>query len=551
MAKKKSITPKKACKHLKLDSSLKVPICTLEPIICDNWFCESKGFRAGGISCNLNCFRTCAIKNPESSKLEDAIDIHRKTIESVEKRLDHYKTTIPEKELIGGLLAFREEKVLAAFHSRPGAFTDVFGLLDLIPSDISFLNERDINVSRQTNHFINLLSHRNVFSMRLNQILNGDMLVYCTPEGQRELEQDIKDPDSSRYTKLAQEGITAYLEDAKKRECHSIMRFTTLQNYDVLAWCRANSFQQGILDFNHTKKLKSISRHFENIPTKGIIDARECYNLSYRPYMNAVYALRNIYSHSRRFLRIAKKYKDIWPQYEKHIHWLPIWDNTMISFAEKDHKKQYVMKKTNIEDCNEYPMHVGSSTFFPSLMMWTFVGKNWDDICSTRWTKGPIFEKRVETELNGRGVNVLHKNLQLTPDDEIDFICEKNKKYYVVEAKNYGPNWDYTYLSSPRYEGRLEELNEKLPLTSRRLALIDAQKEKLGIPLKAKLQGVIITSYVEPHINIPSGFVCVSVDRMSKVFGKKRDIPFWERDPILRIPENILQKSHRRIGLKH
>ena len=176
--------------------------------------------------------------------------------------------------------------------------------------------------------------------------------------------------------------------------------------------------------------------------------------------------------------------------------------------------------------------------------MWTFVGKNWDDICSSRWTKGPIFETKVEQELNDRNVNIIDKNIQLTPDDEVDFLCEKDGKYYMIEAKNYGPNWNYNYLSNSRYEARTNEMNSRIALAPRRLSLINADREKFGISLDAKLEGAILTSFIEPHINVPDGFISLNIEKLNKIFGKKVELPDWQKRPLFQIPEDVLKKMH-------
>lgn len=61
--------------------------------------------------------------------------------------------------------------------------------------------------------------------------------------------------------------------------------------------------------------------------------------------------------------------------------------------------------------------------------------------------------------------------------------------------------------------------------------------------------GVIITSFIEPHIKVPDGFIYLSVDRMSRVFGKKVIIPAWKKNPVLQIPEDIVKEIHKKSGM--
>jgi len=542
MAKEKPLTARKACKYLKLDSSYKVPLCTIEPIICTYWFCKAKGFKTKELKCNLNCFRNCAIKNPEAEKVSNISEYYNQIIDKLENRLTFYRNQIPDNKFYGGLIAYREHEILKAFYENPGAFSDVLEVTDLIPLEISFLKEDDIHLDKETNYFIALHSMKTVYKMKLNQIANGDLVVYCTPNGFQKIQNIIKDPEDDELLRNIQNNKLPSIESAKESECYHIMVFLTIKNYDLIKWCKRNDFKRDILEFDHYDLFKKIITHIEGTGLTGSIDARECYNISYRPYMNAIYALRNMYSHSRKFLRVAKFYKNTFPLLRKYIQWLPYWDNSLLILSQLDEKNEFFIPKIDMEECKEYPLHIGNKTLFPSLLMWGFVSKNWEDICSNRWIRGRIFEDKLETELVNRGVKILHKNLSLSPDDEIDFVCEIDGRYYVIEAKNYGPNWDYNYLSTLSYKKRIEEMNSKISIAHRRLLLINDKRNNYGIPHGKKIYGIIITSYYEPNIIIPDGFIHITINQFNKIFGKEIELPAWKQNPIYQVPEDIMQK---------
>ena len=546
---KPQVTSKKACKYLRLESKLKVPVCTIEPVICTNWFCNAKGFRTKEVKCDLNCFRKCAIKNPTSEQPSDIINIYEKTIKNTDARLDHYRNEMPADRLVGGLLAHRELEILRAFFQSPGSFTDVFQVQDLIPNDISFLTEKDIVINEDSRYFTHLYAIRNVMSMELHRIKDGSLFVYATQEGLDELIQKMDDPESDEFLNITSKGKNFLADHARDSKCYNIMRFEPIKNYDVIQWCKANDFQREILEFSNRDHTKKIIKHFEDAGMTGRIDARECYDLAYPPYMNSIYALKNIYSHSKKFLRLAKAYKDLWKRSKDTVSWLPIWDKSVFAFYKKAHEEDFLVDRFDVDDNSEYPMNVENKTFFGSLVMWTFVGKNWNDICSNRHEKGRIFEDRIEKELIDRDVNIVDKNIQLTPDDEVDFLCEKNGRYHMIEAKDYGPNWDYNFLSSKIYEKRVEHMNSRVALSPRRLELINANRDQYSIPKDAKLQGVIITSFIEPHIKVPNGFIYLNIDRISRVFGAKSKELEWRNNPVLQIPENIVKEMHKRAGL--
>lgn len=544
MGNKNLITAKKACKYLKLDSAFKVPICTIEPIICTYWFCKAKGFRTKNVKCNLNCFRNCAIKNPDATRIIDIDAFYNQTIVNLDERLDYYKNKMHPNQFYGGLVAYREHEILTAFYETPGAFSDVFEVINLIPEDISFLNKEDINIDVSSNYYIALNSMKNVYKMKLNQINNGDLIIYCTPKGRQDIEKTMSDPESDDFMKFAKHGSHPSTKFIEKSECHHIMEFITIQNYNLIKWCKSNQFKREILEFDHIEKFKKILTHIEQSGITGKIDLRDCYNLSYIPYMNAVCALRNIYSHSKKFLRAAKKYKSLMNISDQYIQWLPCWDNSLFVFSEMSRNEKYLTSKIDIEESSDFPIQISANTFIPSIIMWGFVAKNWDEICSNRWEKGHIFENKIEIELRNREVKILHKNLTISGQDEIDFICEKDEKYYIIEAKNYGPNWDYNYLSSLNYEKRMAELNSKLAYAPRRLELIENNRSRYNIHDKYKIYGIIITSYYEPDIEIPEGFICITINQFDKIFGKGKETPDWQKNPIFQVPEDIVKKLH-------
>lgn len=399
MGKKNQITAKQACKYLKLDSSLKVPICTIEPIICTYWFCKAKGFRTRHVKCNLGCFRNCAIKNLEATRITDIDKLYSQTIAKLEERLHYYKDKMHPNQFFGGLVAYREHEILKAFYETPGAFSDVFAITDLIPNDISFLKKEDINVDSLSNYYIGLNSMKGVLEMKLNQIVNGDMIVYCTPKGLEYIENTMNDPETDDLMKFLRNGSHPSKEFISKSECHHIMKFLTIQNYNLIRWCKSNQFNRAILEFDHIEKFKKILAHIEKSGITGRIDMRECYNLSYGPYMNAVYALRNIYSHSGRFLRAARKYKSLMDISDQYVQWLPCWDNSLYHFSEMCRQEKYFTPRIEIEESSDFPIHIKDKTLIPSIIMWGFVAKNWNEICSNRWIKGQVFEDKIEIEL--------------------------------------------------------------------------------------------------------------------------------------------------------
>ena len=107
-------------------------------------------------------------------------------------------------------------------------------------------------------------------------------------------------------------------------------------------------------------------------------------------------------------------------------------------------------------------------------------------------------------------------------------------------------------MEEPRKDSILRSLIDRVGnLASRRLEMINNVRQRFGIPHNGKLQGVIVTSFIEPNINVPAGFICLSIDKLNKIFGKKATIPQWRKNPVLQIPEDIVKEAHKKMGIRH
>ena len=94
----------------------------------------------------------------------------------------------------------------------------------------------------------------------------------------------------------------------------------------------------------------------------------------------------------------------------------------------------------------------------------------------------------MEKELTDRQVSILKRNLVI-PDGEIDFGCEKRGKLYFIEAKDYSPWFDDSYIGSATYGSRVAEISQKLQNASTRLRWVESHMQDLGLQTNQSVFG--------------------------------------------------------------
>jgi Holliday junction resolvase-like predicted endonuclease len=189
-----------------------------------------------------------------------------------------------------------------------------------------------------------------------------------------------------------------------------------------------------------------------------------------------------------------------------------------------------------------------------------FISKNYEEIYSNPHQRGWLFEDFVEKELIERQAVIVKRNFE-TPKGEIDFICTKGERIFVIEAKDYGPWFDSDYISSRTYSERINAINERLTKAPPRLKWIELNRKPLGLSMSKKIQGLVITRLHEPHLKIPVGFEYVNVDELDLIFGKskkaksqviKRKFRFG-KESLLELEKELLnenEKAYMQFGLR-
>jgi hypothetical protein len=49
---------------------------------------------------------------------------------------------------------------------------------------------------------------------------------------------------------------------------------------------------------------------------------------------------------------------------------------------------------------------------------------------------------------------------------------------------------------------------------------------------------------------VPDGFICLSLEKLNRIFGKKIILPDWKKRPVFQIPEDKVKEMHKKLGIK-
>ena len=137
-------------------------------------------------------------------------------------------------------------------------------------------------------------------------------------------------------------------------------------------------------------------------------------------------------------------------------------------------------------------------------------------------------------------MTILKKNLEI-PNGEIDFICGKSGKTFLIEAKDYNPWFDDSYIGSYTYNKRIESISEKLEKLSYRIQWVESNPTVIGLSDNPHIHGLILTRFSEPHIRIPPKFQLVTIHELDTVFGESVYHKIYETNLKFRLSEEQIR----------
>jgi hypothetical protein len=417
---------------------------------------------------------------------------------------------------------------------------------------LSAIGYDDIKPNQLAEKVWDLIIVKDVFSNRSSRLRNGDVICYGNKYGEDELRGLIGNPEQQieQLKGFVEKRVAPPIEGQNVREVYSCKMMPVIQ------WCLMNVHQADMWDYTLQQNFGKILRHIQEVGVSGEISPSLCYRLAYPHYAGMIHSCRYIYSKFEHIKKVSQLNKGIdqviKTKYSISFDVRKFYDNFLVTLWNIYNSGKVCMDEIIGKDTADYRFATKNGTLFGSVMLLGFISKNYESICSKPYERGRVFEDFTEKELLDRHVAILKKNFE-TPEGEIDFICSKNEKTFFIEAKDYSPWFDDSYIGSKTYLERVEAISEKLEKAPPRLRWVESNRSTLGIPESQRIPGIVLTRFFEPHIKIPPKFHYVTIDELDKVFGKSIHHKIYEskitfrlgKEELLRLEKDLLEKKGR------
>ncbi len=546
------LRPRKICKRLSVRNG--IGVCTLRDCVCNCWLCEYKE------KCGKTVFSKCQLKSNKFRIISNVSSMYKEALKKIETELGLLIEKEGEKrEIIGGLLQIRESEILHCFIEAPGDLPSVICTANsIIGEDISSIKIEDVKFNPIAEKVWNLIVLKEFYSTKISRIDNGDIIYFANRDGEKELKQLIDDPKYylASMQEALKKNIFPTIESKNVREAYSTKMLQTMK------WCLNNINQTNLMDFTLHENYKKIIKHIHEVGATGIIDTSICYKLAYPHYSGMLHVCRYSYAKFNHIKELSQKNKGLHLLLKKKFGITfdikIAYDNFLLELERYYESGKYCIHENIGKDSKGYRFIIRDGSLIGSILLLGFISKNYDQICSKPYERGRVFEDFVEKELIDRNIKIQHRNYE-TPEGEIDFICIKNKRIYLIEAKDYGPWFDDNYISSKTYNERIDKINNKIHNVLPRYQWVDSNRQILGLPPYDKLDGLILTRFREPHVQIPPMFEGISIEDLSVKFGKSKSEKFYLRkfkftdDQLSVMKKQILERNphqYNRIKLR-
>ena len=535
--------PKNLCKKLSVVNG--IGTCDLRNCLCRCWNCEINN------KCGAEVFEKCQLKSVEFKEIPNAFALYDDAVKIADKEIHSLMEREDPISVVGGLLYRREAEILHCFYDAPGDLPSAVSTANsYINRDLSAIGHDDVKYTEEANKVWNLIVAKEVFSNQSNRLRNGDLLCFGNEQGQAELRSLVSNP--IHYIEQLDEFVKK--KTSPQYEGENVRLVYSRKMLPITEWCLVNVHQADMWDYTLYKNFTKILKHLEDVANSGEISPRICYRLAYPHYAGMLHTCRYIYSKFKHIKIVSQLNKGIDETIKnKYAINFDIEKNYDAFLSDLWHTYNYgkmCISETIGKDTEDYRFIIKDGTLFGSALLLGFISKNYESICLKPYERGPAFEDFVEKELLDRQVVILKRNFE-TPKGEVDFICSKNGKTYFIEAKDYSPWFDYSYIGSKTYNERVESINEKLENAPPRLQWIESNPRAIGLSAPQKLIGIILTRFSEPHIRIPAKFQYATIDDLDDVFGKSRYCKIYEtciklrpgEEERLKLEKELLEKK--------
>jgi Holliday junction resolvase-like predicted endonuclease len=528
--------PKNLCTKLSVVNG--IGVCNLRKCLCQCWNCEIKE------KCGFEAFERCPLKSDDFKEIPSAISLYEQAIRNADKKIRSIVEKGNRTEVLGGLLFRRETEILHCFFEAPGDLPSAISTANsYINEDLSVVKHGDVKYTELADEIWNLIVVKELFMSQVSRLQNRDIICYGNKNGEDELQCLVDNPvqDIEKLREAVQKKSPHLLESPNVRLVYS------REMQPILEWCNVNIHQANMLDYTLYENFHRILDHLEEVSKSGEISPSVCYKLAYPHYAGMLHTCRYVYSKFTHIKDISQLNKDIYQAIkEKYSTTFDVgknYDSFLFDLWLINRNEKMCISESIGTDTKDYRYIIGDGALLGSLLLLGFISKNFESICLKPYERGRLFEDYSEKELLDRQVTIVKKNLQI-PDGEIDFICSKKGKAFLIEAKDYNPWFDDSYIGSETYNRRIETINEKLEKLPYRLQWIESHPQDAGLSTLQRIQGLILTRFSEPHLRIPARFQLVQIDDLDRIFGESIHKKIYETNIKfrMRIPEERRQE---------
>ena len=469
------LVPKNLCKRLSVANG--VGLCRFRRCTCECWACKKK------VQCEKG-FKKCLLKD-NVAEMPKAYTFFEAAKGSVDKKIQEIFETEDLVQIVGGLVFHRETEILHCFCKSPGDLPSTVSTVNsYIKEDLSKISHNDVKENDIALKVWNLIIVKESFSNQIARLRNGDVVCY----GNKNAEDELKDLANNPTRKLDELKTALEAKEAPPIEGYNFKQAYSEKMAPVIEWCLKNVHQADLWDYSLHENFLQIIKHIEEVGTK--ISPRVCYKLAYPHYSGMMHACKYTFAKFQHIQNISKLNRGIDAiinkKYKITLDVGKTYDNFLFEmWRTYNHGQIHCTEKIGV-DTPEYQFNTKDGALFGSLLLLGFMSKNYDYICANHHERGRFFEDYVEKELLDRRVSILHRNLVI-PNGEIDFLCSKNDRVFFIEAKDYSPWFDDSYIGSATYAKRITEISKKLEKTSGRLQWVESNRAALGLQPSQKI----------------------------------------------------------------
>ena len=511
---------KNECQHLVVQD--RVGFCVKLDCICRCYSCEHKSYCDWLKDCSTLDWR----------RIDNAREYYLRASKKLDEIIHDSMKKIPTKEFVGGLLCRREESLLRALTFAQGDIVEAFLVQKYLRYEPD-LSVSDIRNTDKTTEFCNLLVFQNSLDYDRRRIENRDLLIYATPEGLEYLNKLVDSPVDCLKK-------TPYMKNINKRPQEFNLEQTILQAWsrkmtEPIRWASLNSVPLQICGIRHDRNVRKILDHLEELGkamkegTKICLDKKNCYDLSYELYNSLLLVCRVIYMESKpvrdllKFLGSSADSQNLALGRKLDIE---NWDEVVFDAYMRILAENYLFDLA-MPEIPYWQMDAQEKSFWGSATILAYFLKN-REILYDRPARELTCKEKLRNQLIDRGVRILKHSLA-TPLGNVDFLCSKDSKYFVIETKDYEPLYEKWYISSKTFEKRKQILRMHLKNFQNKAKWLFSILERTV--MKNSITFLFVTRLTEVPICVEiTMYELDSIFGPSKVADRRETLPTIEID---------------------